>query len=123
MYKDLALIDQLLQGLPIAGQFVKSGRWLPMQLVPEAKSVKHLLVRAWEFKTKITLNLKGTKLSDGLKKIWVQTFEVREEGSSIGPFWSEAEVTQKPGSDQLVPTLKLVVHQMNKVRGCDSATV
>ena len=102
---------------------MKSGRWLPTQPVPKVKPVKNLLVRAWEFKTKITLNLKGTKLSDGLKKIWVQTFEVREEGSSIGPFWSEAEVTQKPGSDQLVPTLKLVVHQMNKVRGCDSATV
>ena len=118
--------DELLgsiQGLPIAGQFVKYGRWLLMQRVQEAKPVKQLLVRAWEFKTKITLNLKGTNLSDGLKKIWVQTFEVREEGSSIGPFWSEAEVTQKPGSDQLVPTLKLVVHQMNKVRGCDSATV
>ena len=60
--------DELLgsiQGLPITGQFVKYGRWLLMQLVQEAKPVKQLLVRAWEFKTKITLDLKGTKLSDG----------------------------------------------------------
>ena len=60
--------DKLLgsiQGLPIAGQFVKNGRWLPMQPVQEAKPVKQLLVRAWEFKTEITLDLKGTKLSDG----------------------------------------------------------
>ena len=60
--------DELLgsiQGLPIAGQFVKYGRWLLMQPVQEAKPVKQLLVRAWEFKTEITLDLKGTKLSDG----------------------------------------------------------
>ena len=87
MYKDLALIDQLLQELPIAGQVVKSGLWLPMQPVPEAKPVKHLLVRAWEFKTKITLNLKGTKLSDGLKKIWVQTFEVRVDDPAHRKFF------------------------------------
>ena len=62
--------DELLgsiQGLPIAGQFVKNGRWLPMQPVQEAKPVKQLFVRAWEFKTMIILDLKGTKLSDGLK--------------------------------------------------------
>ena len=81
--------DKLLgsiQGLPIAGQFMMNGRWLPMQPVQEAKPVKQLLVRAWEFKTeitctskapssrmaefktKITLDLKGTKFSDGFKQ-------------------------------------------------------
>ena len=101
--QDLALIDQLLQGLPIVGQVAKSGRWPPMQLDPEAKPVKHLLDRAWEIKAKITRNIKGTKFSDGFRKIWEQTIEDCEEGSSIGPFWSEAEVTQKLGTDQWVP--------------------
>ena len=60
--------DELLgsiHGLLIAGQLMKNGRWLPMQPVQEAKPVKQLLVRAWEFKTEITLDLKGTKLPDG----------------------------------------------------------
>ena len=65
-----------------------------MQPDPEAKPVKHLLDRAWEINAKITRNIKGTKLSDGFKKICEQTIEDCEEGSSIGPFWSEAEVTQ-----------------------------
>ena len=62
-----------------------------MQPVREAKPVKHFLDRACEIKAKITKNIKGTKFSDGFKKIWEQTCE---EGSSIGPFWSEAEVIQ-----------------------------
>ena len=40
-----------------------------------------------EFKTKITLDLKGTKLSDGLKKIWVQTFEVRVDDPAHRKFF------------------------------------
>ena len=94
-----------------------------MQPDPEAKPVEYLLERAWDIKFKITKNIKGTKLSDGLRKIWEQTIEDRDEGSSIGPFWSEAEVTEKLGTDQWVPTQRFEVHQKNKVRGCDSATV
>ena len=37
-----------------------------MQLVREAKPVKHFLDRAWDIKAKITQNIKDTKLSDGL---------------------------------------------------------
>jgi hypothetical protein len=36
---------------------------------------------------------------------------------------SEAEVALKLGTDQWVPTQRFEVHQKNKVRGCDSATV
>ena len=105
------------------GQVAKSGRWLPMQPDPEVKPVNYLLERAWDIKAKITRNIKSTKLSDGLKKIWEQTIEDCEEGSSIGPFWSEAEVTAKLGTHQWVPTQRFEVRQKNKVRGCDSATV
>jgi hypothetical protein len=45
------------------------------------------------------------------------------EGSSLGRFWSEAEVTAQLDTDQWVPTQRFEVHQKNKVRGCDSATV
>ena len=90
---------------------------------PDAKPVKHLLDRAWEIKQKIKNNISSTKLFPGLEKIWDSTLEDVEGGSSIGPFWSEAEITKQLGIDLRVPTQRFEVNQKNKVRGCDSATV
>ena len=44
------------------------------------------------------------------------------EGSTVGPFQNEDEVTQFLGCDDWILTQRLEVVQKNKVRGCDSAT-
>ena len=44
------------------------------------------------------------------------------EGSSIGPFSSQEEVSAALGEDDWIPTQRFEVVQKNKVRGCDSAT-
>ena len=44
------------------------------------------------------------------------------EGSTVGPFQDEDEVTQFLGCDDWIPTQRFEVVQQNKVRGCDSAT-
>ena len=45
------------------------------------------------------------------------------EGSCVGPFWNDDEVTNALGTEDWVPTQRFEVVQKSKVRGCDSATV
>ena len=44
------------------------------------------------------------------------------EGSTVGPFGSEDEVSEFLGCSDWIPTQRFEVAQKNKVRGCDSAT-
>ena len=44
------------------------------------------------------------------------------EGSTVGPFGSEDEVSEFLGCSDWIPTQRFEVVQKNKVRGCDSAT-
>ena len=109
--------------MPIVGPVIKSGRWPDLKPDPEAKTNQHLLDRAWDIKKKVTRNILGSKITPGSRKIWEATIEDRDEGSCLGPFWSEGEISDVLGTQEWVPTQRFEVHQKNKVRGCDSATV
>ncbi|CAE7302354.1 unnamed protein product, partial [Symbiodinium sp. CCMP2456] len=50
------------------------------------------------------------------------TMEDVFEGSTVGPFGSEDEVSEFLGCSDWIPTQRFEVVQKNKVRGCDSAT-
>ena len=61
-------------------------------------------------------------MSDNLVKIWEATIEDVDDGSCLGPFQDEAEVSNFLQCDDWIPTQRFEVVQKNKVRGCDSAT-
>ena len=44
------------------------------------------------------------------------------EGSTLGPFFQEAQISELLKCDDWIPTQRFEVVQKNKVRGCDSAT-
>ena len=119
---DQRLPDFLLHGFPIVGDIASTGRWPPFEKPQKALPVQHALDRAWEIRKKIVSRVASVPVTENLQKIWDATIEDVQEGSSIGPFRSEAEVTSELGSDDWIPTQRFEVVQKNKVRGCDSAT-
>ena len=66
--------------------------------------------------------MRGVPVTENLQKLWDATLEDVSEGSCLGPFVSEAEVTKVLQQDDWIPTQRFEVVQKNKVRGCDSAT-
>ena len=64
----------------------------------------------------------GVPVTDNLKKIWEATLEDCQEGSCVGPWASEEEISSFLQCDDWIPTQRFEVVQKNKVRGCDSAT-
>ena len=66
--------------------------------------------------------VRGVPVSDNLRKIWEATLEDVQEGSCVGPFVDEAEVSKFAQAEDWIPTQRFEVVQKNKVRGCDSAT-
>ena len=120
---DQHLIDEIMVGLPIVGEIARSGRWPELPVPSDGPSVQDLLDRAWEIREKVLRNIQGVPLTPGLEKIWDSTLQDCKEGSCLGPFWSEDEVSNVLGEEVWVPTQRFEVHQKNKVRGCDSATV
>ena len=121
--KDKKLIDEMVQGMSIVGPVGKSDRWPPLEKAKAHKPLKYLTDRAWEVKKKINGHLRGTKVTPNSEKIWDSTIKDRDEGSCLGPFWSESEVSSILGCEDWIPTQRFEVCQKNKVRGCDSATV
>ena len=119
---DQKLIDEMLTGMSIVGAVQRSGRWPDLPKERDCKEVSHLIDRAWEIREKIKRNILGVPLSGGAKSIWEATIEDRDEGSCMGPFWSDDEISELLGTQDWVPTQRFEVHQKNKVRGCDSAT-
>ena len=122
--QDQGLIDQMLQGLPIVGDVLKSGRWPAMDgNRKDSKPVQYLLDRAWEVRKKVKGHLLKCKVTEFSKKIFEATMEDVQEGSCLGPFDSEEAVSLALGAQDWIPTQRFEVVQKNKVRGCDSATV
>ena len=119
---DVDLPDFLLNGFPIVGPIAPSKRWPPSEKDQQTVPIEYALERAWVIRKKIIKRVAAVPVSDNLKKIWEATLEDVQEGSSIGPFGSEEEVTAALKCDDWIPTQRFEVVQKNKVRGCDSAT-
>ena len=75
--------------------------------------------RAWHIRKKILTRVQAVPVTENLQKIWDATVEDVQEGSCLGPFFDQHEVSVVGQHDHWIPT----VVQKNKVRGCDSATV
>ena len=117
---DKFLPDLLLQGFPIVGPIARSRRWGPYDKDQPHVRIEHACSRAWALRAKIVSRVRG--VSENLKKIWDATLEDVAEGSTIGPFQHEHEISQLLACEDWIPTQRLEVVQRNKVRGCDSAT-
>ena len=118
--KDLPKL--LLNGFPIVGPISKSGRWPAYEKQQTVISIEHALARAWETRAKILKRVRAVPVSDELRSIWKASLEDVADGSCLGPFATEAEVSACVGADDWIPTQRFAVVQKNKVRGCDSAT-
>ena len=119
---DQALAADLLQGFSIVGEISPSRRWPPYEKEQMIVSLEELHKRAWAIRNKIVQRVRGVPVSENLIKIWEATLEDVQEGSSLGPFKSEEEISTILGQDDWIPTQRFEVVQKNKVRGCDSAT-
>ncbi|CAE7645183.1 unnamed protein product [Symbiodinium necroappetens] len=108
--------------IPIVGPIQRSGRWPEYPKRQDPVKVSEAESRAWEFRRKIFRRCSAVPVSDNLRSLWKSTMEDVAEGSTVGPFQSEEEVTQFLGCDDWIPTQRFEVVQKNKVRGCDSAT-
>ena len=96
--------------MPIVGKIGLSGR-RPLVLKSKIfKPIQYLIDRAWDIKRKIKGHLNNTKATCNA------TIKDRDEGSCLGPFWLEAEVSVALGCNDRILT------QRFEVRGCDSAT-
>ena len=120
---DVTLNDRLVEDFPIVGPIDRSGRWPDYEKPHPAIPVQVALDRAWEIRKKIVNRARSVPCSENLKKLWSSTMEDVEEGSSIGPWFTQEEVTEVVGFDDWIPTQRFEVVQKNKVRGCDSATI
>ena len=119
---DQDLPQYLLHGFPIVGPIAPTGRWPPYPKAQKDLPVQDALDRAWALRRKIVARVKGVPVSENLVKIWQASIEDVEEGSCLGPFSSESQVSDCLGCEDWIPTQRFEVVQKNKVRGCDSAT-
>ena len=119
---DVHLPDLLFHGFPIVGEISRSGRWPAFDRHQDIVSLEELSNRAWEMRKKIVKRVQAVPVTENLSKIWEATVEDVQEGSCLGPFFSESEVTEVVQHQDWVPTQRFEVVQKNKVRGCDSAT-
>ena len=118
---DVGLLDDMLHGFPIIGPVARSGRWARLS-APAVLSETDLHERAWEFFSKVSRNVERAELTEYSGKVWEATMEDVAEKVTVGPFYSEAEVSSFVGTKVWVPTQRFEVVQKNKVRGVDSAT-
>lgn len=117
--KDLPVF---LHGFPIVGTIAPTGRWPPYTKPQKALPVQDALKRAWALRRKIISRAHGVPVSDNLRKNWEASIEDVTEGSCLGPFSEEAQVSKILDCEDWIPTQRFEVVQKNKVRGCDSAT-
>ena len=101
--------------MTIVGDVSRSGRWPPLADKVDALPVSALLDRAWEIRSKIIGHSRRASITKDSKKIWEASIKVRDEGSCIGPFWSEEEFSKLLGTEHWVPTQRFGVVHKNKV--------
>ena len=76
------------------GPIRRSGRWpaydKPQKVVPVADA----LARAWDLRRKIIHRVQAVPVSTNLEKIWQATLEDCSEGSCMGPWFTEEEISR-----------------------------
>ena len=112
----------LLEGFPIVGPIAPSHPWPDYPKEQKVVEIDTALARAWDLRSEIVKRVASIQISENLKKIWDATLEDVQEGSTLGPFTSEDQITQLLDCNDWIPTQRFEVVQKNKVRGCDSAT-
>ena len=123
---DSELIGQIMHGMPIVGEILRSGRWpeiLGNDRQQAALTEFMLKERAWEIRMEILTGLKRRPVGPEMSEILKAAQEDVREGSCVGPFSDVEGVSQFLGTSQWIPTQRFPVLQKSKVRGCDSATV
>ena len=120
---DHSLAEEMLYGFPIVGSISRSWRWALMDSSPAVLDIPTLEKRAWEFSDKVIWNVRKSEVTDNTQKIWDATMEDVQEGVTVGPMFSQEEVSNFLGTKVWIPTQRFEVVQKNKVRGVDSATV
>lgn len=111
---DQDLPNLLLHGFPIVGPIAASGRWPPYEKEQKTYPVQYALDRAWAIRQKIIRRVHAVPVTENLQKIWDSTLEDVQEGSSVGPFSTEEEVTQFLSSNDLIPTQRFKVVQRTR---------
>ena len=119
---DMELPQFLLHGFPIVGPIAPTGRWPPYEKTQKVVPVEEALKRAWDLRRKIVNRVHAVPVTQNLIKIWEASLEDANEGSCLGPFASESEVSKILGCEDWIPMQRFEVVQKNKVRECDSAT-
>ena len=119
---DRDLPSWLLSGFPIVGPIACSNRWPSYPKDQTVVSLDELKARAWDMRRKIIKRVASLPVSEHLPKLWEATLEDVQDGSCLGPFQEEEEVSKVLGTEEWIPTQRFEVVQKNKVRGCDSAT-
>ena len=119
---DQRYIESFIEGLPIIGPVQRSGRWTPMDAVPEITE-NELKDRAWEIRTDIINKVKKKGITMYSQAVWANTLKDVEAGYTIGPFTTIEQVNDAVGTSRWIPTERVPVIQKNKIREIDSATI
>ena len=118
---DVTYCAQLLEGLPIVGPTELSQRW-PRLAAPseEVDHVPALLNRAWEVQKAVREKVRSQRVEEGvLEQLWADLLRDVKEGTCIGPFMSQEEVSEQLGRSDWVPTARFAVVQKGGARGID----
>ncbi|MEE3326727.1 MAG: hypothetical protein VX252_05305 [Myxococcota bacterium] len=115
---DASYWNDFWRGMPILGPIQKSGRWQDLDETPKL-TIEEITSRAWEIRKEVIAKARGDTKAQGAKEIWKATMSDVERGHSIGPFWTEADVSKELGCEDWICAYRFPVHQKNKIRGCD----
>ena len=107
--QDQYLPTFLLEGFPIVGPIARSHRWPSYQKDQTIVSLTELKAKAWDIRRKIISRVQGVPVSENLIKIWEATIGDVSEGSSVGPFETEQEVTNFLDQEDWIPTQRFEV--------------
>ena len=111
---DVHLVEEMLHGFSIVGHISRSFRWGLLDNKPQVQE-QELRERA-EFSNKVLKNVAKCEVTQHTEKVWETTMEDLEEAVSLGPFFTESQVSEIVGRPW-IPTQRFEVVQKNKVRG------
>eukprot|EP00971_Amphidinium_carterae_P320733 6374884-Amphidinium_carterae.1 len=120
---DKHYVTAMLRGLPIIGCIDKSGRWPLLSHADPVVPESELHRRAWELRRRVLASVAKKGVTEHSAELWQAALQDVEDGSCVGPLFSEVDVALVTGTDRWIPTERFPVVQRNKVRGVDSASV